>query len=464
MLTCNLDNPNEKIAEYVGSFLHDPVWVRRRIETVTFLDYDTIRSRTTLDIQMSTIANLMSDLPLHPSRPLVPLAVLKKDLLANFDLRDASGNALSVVPRYVDTFFAFSFLCAEAAKVLGNELGNVAVEIRQHLKNLVFDFPDIKDKVSFLTVNKWNSHESWESDVLEKWEELLENNDFNGYLRDFTFNYILIAQLPSGPDVQIVKYSHQSSPRPNLRLSKNTVSELIGFDAAEFSIQAPSIGWDRSYHFQVKPPEGVVVTDLYLVRGRRISEVRRSDNSNDIYNVQMGNDFAQAYATDNLMQASFNFIVLLRVSIVGYLRAAWLSTIFAAAVLLFGDLFLPELRAAVGSRAEAAVALLLVAPSLIAAYLVRPGEHVLASSLLRFLRYLAGLSGLLTYIAAAVLVLKFRGETIPTTWNIVTGIAILDTLIFTIAMARTQNDVRELVRMTGRTYQFRVIDVPLIEE
>src|SRR5688500_2897621 len=106
MLTCPTTVPDPGIASYVDSFLRDAPWLRRRVETVRFLDIDTVVRRTTLDVGVADVQQATAACPVFPDRPLVPLAMIKKDLLVDFDLRDRGGGALAVVPRDVDTFFA----------------------------------------------------------------------------------------------------------------------------------------------------------------------------------------------------------------------------------------------------------------------------------------------------------------------------------------------------------------------
>jgi hypothetical protein len=169
--------------------------------------------------------------------PLVPLAVLKKSLLASFDLRDASGASLPVVPREIDSFFAWSFLCARAGKALNQSAISLPRIIRSHIKKIVSDFPDEDDEQFRTPVNTWDRKEVWPQTVTEIWDKLLASDDFTGFLTDFTFNYILLSQLAPQPAVQIVKFSHQQSPN----LSRASFSELLSFSTPEFQIEAPSI-------------------------------------------------------------------------------------------------------------------------------------------------------------------------------------------------------------------------------
>src|SRR5687768_8058014 len=76
-----------------------PKWIHRRTETVALTDPETIRRRVAVDL------TVFEDLPplIHDGKgePIyfVPLALLKKQPLTNFDLRNEGGKALPLLTR-----------------------------------------------------------------------------------------------------------------------------------------------------------------------------------------------------------------------------------------------------------------------------------------------------------------------------------------------------------------------------
>jgi|SRR3984957_6450062 len=456
MLTCELDLPNDDVAEYVEAFLRFRSWERRRVETVSFIDYDTIRRRTTIDLSMKTISESSTACPFFVDRPLVPIALMKKDLLASFDLRDAAGGAISVVPRDVDAFFAWSILCRWARRGLSRTNAPVPQLILDHLKHIAYSFPKSDDVITSPVVASWIAPNSWSASMKIRWQRLLKNEQFERILRQFTFNYLLIAQLPALPEVQIVKFSFEEC----ITLNAATKSELLGYDAAEFPIETPSIGWGRSFHLQVEPPTDMIITDMQLLK---LEDIARSVKYPERYEIKIGNGFAQIHTTNELETANYTVSVLMRVSVSGYLRAAWISTMFAALILALGNVYLERLERAVQNRAEAAVALLLVVPSLVSAYLVRPGEHAIASKLLRYLRYGAGLCGLVTYFAAAALVLGWNGNVLSYIWRSAATLALWVAMIFSGAVILTKVDLVRVGKELGQTRVQHVIGIPEYE-
>ena len=105
---------------------------------------------------------------------------------------------------------------------------------------------------------------------------------------------------------------------------------------------------------------------------------------------------------------SYWIAVGMRVPIMGYLRALWLSSLATGIVLCMARLAFSWIVKDVnsGGGAEALVALILVAPSLLTAYLVRPTEHAIASRMLGIVRFDVAAIGSLGYFAAAIIVLQ----------------------------------------------------------
>lgn len=456
MLKCSLTTPNEQIAEFVRRFLDNPDWVRRRVETISFIDSLTTLRKTTLDIEMTTLLEAAGGGFFLPATPLVPLAVFSKDLLSNFDVRDHDGSVLSIVPRDIDSFFAWSFLCKEAARVLRLNIEDLSSDLSSHLYRISYSFPHNDDRIFEKIVRSWTPTEPWGSGTSEQWQLLVSNEEFSRFLRDFTFNYILIAQLSMTPTVQVIKYAYQLTPP----LNGWTDSPLSGVTPLQFSFYAPSIGWERSSHVQIHPPSELMVTKIALVRRAAVDEP--TESTSDFYHVRFGNGYAQIQAAKDFKPANFSVVVLMRASIVGIVRAAWLSTLMAATVLFLGGLFLHRLQQAVSDRgAESAVALLLVVPTLIGAYLVAPAEHALSSRILRPWRYIAAFSGLLTYVGGAALVLHWTGKRLEEIWWTITGVAILDASILTLGVILNLVDLHRNRTLVGRTIRVPVLDLPL---
>jgi hypothetical protein len=125
--------------------------------------------------------------------------------------------------------------------------------------------------------------------------------------------------------------------------------------------------------------------------------------------------------------------------------------------MLGGYIFLDRLVGVAENQSDAAVALLLVAPSLLTAYLVQPGEHPIASRVLRPLRYLVALSALSTYVVASMLVLGFSKAVISTWWLRLTQFAVGVSVVLLAAVVATVLDLRKVKR--NRTEEREIVSM-----
>lgn len=242
MLTCDpAGAPDSALGSFVDSFLTDAPWVRRRVETVSFVDVDTVRRQTTLDIDTAQLQVRASGCPFFEDRALAPLAILSKELLMNFDLRDRHGAALPVAPRQVDSFMALSALAGAARAVLGHARLPDLPRVVERLRQLTYDFPDEGDDPFESMVGSWAVPDVWTPVEKEAWSNLLGDESFSRLLRDFTFHFLLVTQVPTDVPTHIVKFSYEEF----LPLSGLSVREAVGLDPAILPFRAPAVGWAR---------------------------------------------------------------------------------------------------------------------------------------------------------------------------------------------------------------------------
>lgn len=370
--------------------------------------------------------------------------MIKKDLLVDFDLRDREGGALAVVPRDVDAFFAWSALCADAYRVLGADVLAASETVAKHLHSLAFAFPHPADEFYSAVLRSWELPQGWGDVDRQVWRALEGDEQFVRLLREFTFNFILMTQLEIGSAIQIVKFSYQQ----HLPYSELLLSERLGVRATELAIVAPSVGWARSYHMRIEAPQDLVLTDVVLVRVERDETVTPS--AAESYEAKLSAESAQVYTTSTMRPAEHVVGVTMRVPVVGYLRAIWLTSVATAIVLAVGRWQIERVEAAIQQRADAAVALLLVAPSLLAAYLVRPGEHAIASRLLRPIRYAIAGAGSLSYVAAALLVLGWTGDRLRIAWLVLAAMSVAIAVAVSAVVGLTRRDINAAAEaMTG---------------
>jgi hypothetical protein len=453
VLAQSMDKSHPQIGKLVHSFLKDAPWLRRRVETVSFLDVDTIERRTTLDVDIAQLKMASAKCPMDRAYPLVPIAVLRKDLLVDFDLRDRFGGALAVVPRSVDSYFAWSALCVAADGVLGAPLHRRSIAVATRLRELAYDFPEENDTLYSEFLASWEKPNSWAAEDHETWRTLLENEGFSRLLRDLTFNFILLTQVATDSHLQIVKFSYQEY----VPYTELFVTERLGLKATELSVVAPSVGWGCSYHLRVEAPTDIALTEVGLFRVQRAPV--RIPGPAESYEARLGAESVQVYTATGIERGEHVVAVSMRVQILGFLRAMWLTSVAMAGILIAGRVFISRLETATQQRSDAAIALLLVAPSLVAAYLVRPGEHVIASRLLRPIRYALAVAACLNYVGAAALVLGWRGGGLRLVWLLIAVGSGLVAAGISLVIYLTKRDLDSATDHEGNTEQRRILVV-----
>jgi hypothetical protein len=173
----------------------------------------------------------------------------------------------------------------------------------------------------------------------------------------------------------------------------------LGWAATPVPFDTPAIGHGASYHLDVLAPPGIQVRRAQLVLER--PHVGRQECP-----AQRGTQTlrtAHLYATRVGQNTSASALVHFRPESGFIARAATLAALLSAVALtllyVFGD------RIARG-HAEAAAAVLVVIPGLIAAYSARAEEHPLATTMAFGLRLMAVAPGVLAAFGAALVVVE----------------------------------------------------------
>lgn len=386
-------------------------------------------------------------------RPLIPFAIISKGLTAPFDLNDGCGCSLPLVARDVDSYFAWSLLCLEASRVLDSALDQLPQPISELLKTFATSFPneeapdDLTRDPSGVRLDLRLSTNDY-----AVWEKLTSDPSFENVLRDLTAQFLLIAEMPHDvvdSEIVLVQATYREALKFDPTLSDKLL-EGLGIFPSRFDVPIPRVGWGRSQHVVFDAPESVFITDAFIFQDDPVVEEDSPDRAR--YERRLSPATAQLHSSmDTARKGSYTAQVHMRVLDEGYFRAVILSALLAYLVQLLGFLNLQRLVNASHTDAEAAVALILVAPSIIAAYLIKPGEHIIASRMLRWPRYSAGVAGILTYGSAGALVLHFSIAQIRIYWLVSVLISGVLTVFTCVAFDLSSRDIATARKEFGKT-------------
>lgn len=245
---------SDDLARYALRLALNPrAWVRRRVETFEFLDAATVRRRMSVDVVLPPSSRFDSGVTVY-----VPLMLLKKRDLRNFDLRDEQSGALPLLNsnesgalavrglrRYLS---AFDEVTDEHARVLGvvvtERVGQRAREaLDGKLKPLLAAVPEAdRDSV----------------------RELIEQLDDA---------FLVMAGIPYEPrSRRVLKFSYDLEHRTGESAGRLQRAYLFGLHlVASFGLlprverfEGLVVGLGESYHAEVVPPVDTYVDDARL--------------------------------------------------------------------------------------------------------------------------------------------------------------------------------------------------------
>lgn len=349
-------------------------WVHRRVETVTFVDETLIRRRVSVDLTLPEAAVG------RDGSAYVPLALLAKRPLVNFDLRDEQGSALPHLTREQNGELVHANLMIHAGQAFADG-------VPPELDGLLWEV---------VTAGRDDSIAAVET-IRARWDELTGAPFLNSVLDVLARSFLVVVPVSDADDRRVLKFAYDSSvqeERVGLRTRFNWRSWNVFFIV-------PQVGDGGSHHIEVARQPDLEVA----------AEILATDPSGENEVPSVGSrEFgarAHAYVAGAPLGSDAIGRVWMRVRRPGFLRGApWIGA-FTALVLSVAWFLLPD----VASGGKEAAALILVVPSILATYLGRPGEHPITSEMLLGARILLLVAGFLSFVCAALLAVG-AGETL----------------------------------------------------
>ncbi|MGX5681480.1 hypothetical protein [Schumannella luteola] len=335
------------------------------------MDDERIEHRITLDIDVRALgAYSKAILGTRVSRLLVPLETLNKTLQFDMDVRDGSNAPLAVTTSDEDEYLAHALLLYLISKS----------RITAPTQSVVDGLYEIVRKPSLEEVRTLfeqvrgqslggNAEDLEDADI---WGQIARVGDIGRLMIQLASNYVLSTVLSPAPGAEIaivkLRYVESYSLAPHLL-------EQLGLRSPKIYLPASGVGSASREHTRVVAPDGAVITGAELLLADR-------SVSWDSYGLRRNAERALIY-TKNLPKGRYGVLLLLSPMLGGFFIPALASTFVVTSLLFFGAWLegMDSRFSAKGLQADAAVAILVLLPSLLAAFFIRLGEHRLVARL-----------------------------------------------------------------------------------
>ncbi|CAA9472016.1 MAG: hypothetical protein AVDCRST_MAG67-263 [uncultured Solirubrobacteraceae bacterium] len=355
----------------------EPRWIHRRVETIDLLAQELVRRQVTVDFTLP--AALLDDLRIGPDGPwCVPIAILEKRPLRNFDLREHDESrpilgASSGGPITAGIVTAAARL-ATAPDALEPEVASLLALIARS------DLEDARGAMIELRARAARS-----SQIAR-----VVGDDTSGYfLATFAESYMLIALLGDPSGRRILKYAYDEHLRFGGRASRaRRLARRLGWSPFVVDVAVPTAAHAASYHAEVVVPEELRL-DAWILDARS-DELLSTD-------IERSVDRGSLHAPRVALDAEPLLVAAISPERADLPTLAFATSAVTTLLLLLGAAF-----GNLGSpTAGSSVALLLAGSVLFATAVARSGEHRLVRGIFAGPRWLLSIVAVAALAAAA---------------------------------------------------------------
>jgi hypothetical protein len=392
-------------------------WVHRRVETITFLDERRVRRDVSVDLTVPEHAPSIEPRPGRAVR-LLPLAIMRKRTLVNFDLRDREGHALMLPSLRQNQRLTFTLLQAWAQTLLGGQPPDRT--LRKALERIACGTKEESEE-AWGRLEKSTTSSSPEDDQLRA---LMSKPKFQAVLKRLRYCFLLFVAVEAEPLTRLlVRYSYERPITLYWKRAPGALRRVIGVQPTTLEFPQPSAEFSQSYHWEIETPKGVEIVRAEL-RGQKWAERRDflghgpaeavlESSGEDVrldtpeLKLDLNLRRINLHTVDVPPGSRTRSVLDLRPERGGWLQLSTLIAWLSALAILIAALRLPHVMTARpgAERRPDAIVLLFVSYALILeALLIKPDEHRLATRLLKPFRRAAAVSGLLPLTVSFLLV------------------------------------------------------------
>ncbi len=408
-------------------------WVHRRVETVTFVDADTVQRQISLDFTAPAYLPQVVDGEVITT--LVPMAYLAKSPITSLDVRDAAGAAVSVLTTEQNGTLSAAAVRSVALALLGDGdrpwIDGVTADLDAVVRQVTLGEP-APARAAFARLTALLETERAAGGPLGGLADRREFQEVTGTLVD---SFVLVAACGvRHGERAILKFSYvePTSAHSDERSWRERLFDGFGFTPQTYVLAVPGANVATSFHVEIATPVGVGISEAMLYQTSDGSVVLAPP-------VRAGQPRVHLLAPRD-PGPTCQVRVNLRPTPGGWLRSSLAVTAAVAVMLTITGLRLDQLFDPATTLSGDVAALLLAFVGVVAALVVRPGEHGLTALLLSYPRATTLAAVGLPFIGACLLAFGPAGTALRIWWWVLAGCAWLATAL----LARTYRGPRLL--------------------
>lgn len=381
----------------------------RRVETLRFRDASSVERSITLDVDTDALAERyrrFHRLSRLPRELTIPLATIERQLLLDIDLTDDAGRRLHAASRQADSDYA--------ARALWGMHGRATPDVYRACREVTgrpgVDWPEDPADLEDNGMPEWytNCYAQVRRGATQQFAE---------WFAHFTNRFVLPVRVPLGRGVIVLKLRLVEAVRPK----QISLAARLG-GVMNLPVDMPDAFWCDSDHFRVHAPPGLLLTTVAVeqanqgpVKSPSFYWGRLTMQRAHLYT--WGDARSPGAGGAHVPTAHYTATLRLRLMPHGWISTARVSLALIGVLLTVGALLMHCVVAARDTNADAAVALLLLAPSAMSTFLVRGEEHPMFEQMAATLRGLVLAASLTPIPAAGAFVLGADEHLLRVIWS-----------------------------------------------
>ncbi|MDQ3952157.1 MAG: hypothetical protein M3279_04205 [Actinomycetota bacterium] len=232
---------------------------------------------------------------------------------------------------------------------------------------------------------------------------------FQEYAEWMATKFLLLVEVPDTSRVRRVMKISYSQPLERVATARwHRWTSMAGWRPAQFHVDVQGVGEGQTYHCEFEGPQGLEVGRAELVLNPTHDGELQQRYAGEIVGRR-----AHIYAPDAPLGADGIASIWLLSPRSGLVRAALFTSAVIAAVFLF---FFVDGRITETMHGRT-LPLLLAAPGVVAGFVLRPGEHRIATDLLAGVRAAVAVSALSACVGALIIGADVAESTVAIAWK-----------------------------------------------